>query len=78
MNDICGIELDCPFQGESRSITTIRGRCPRLQWLRPLALPQTIGGVLISMAQTLHLGSKPQTLGGFSASFDRLNGDVPS
>jgi hypothetical protein len=43
-----------------------------------LALLQTVGaGVLISMAQAVHLGSNPQAVGGFIASFECLKGDVP-
>jgi len=49
MNDICGIEsFGVPFQGEFRSMTMIRGRCPRLEWFRPLASLQTVGDGALS------------------------------
>ena len=49
MNDIYGIEsFGMPFQGEFRSMIIIRGRCPRLEWFRPLASFQSVRGGALS------------------------------
>jgi hypothetical protein len=70
-NGICGIDW-----------TTLSGRIlindhdPRA--VPSAAMGQAVGaGVLISMAQAVHLGPNRRTVGGSNESFECLKGDVP-